>query len=462
MIKLRDILKENLDKNSSFDYGKFLFAGLNTDEADPAKLKKFLKKWYTKDEINTKDEEEFLRDLRSYTTDNKAGNLPKICKMLKPLKSKFPGILDPVKTKNKKTNLVYRGTLISVSSISKYDPKITKEYVEYNNLVVLKFNKKFMSFSVSADVAYEFATNHGTYEERIGELLEKGLIPAIISVPITDENLLFNPDFVSIFSGYDDIEEETFYLNDIVSTSKILIPNEIIYTIKDNIDKIPDKYKLEYNKILKYEKILKNKIIPNHSSETQKEKYLIDAQKKIQQYIKNGSKGTLDLFNTPITSLPDNLTVNGELNLSSTKITSLPDNLTVTDSLYLNNTPITSLPNNLTVGDGLYLRNTPITSLPDNLTVGGNLYLNYTPITSLPDNLTVNGGLSLAYTPIESLPDNLTVGGTLDLSNTKITSFPNNLTIGGDLYLNYTPISKKYTEVQLKKMLPGVKGDILV
>jgi hypothetical protein len=340
MIRFRDILKENLNKGSSFDYGELLFGDLNTDEANSASLKKFLKKWYTKDEINTKDEETFLRDLRIYTTDNKPGNLLKFFKILTPLKSKFPGILDPSKTKNKKTNLVYRGTLISVSSISKYDAKITKEYVEYNNLVVLKFNKKFMSFSVDLGVAYEFATTHGTYEERIVELLNKGLIPAIICIPITDENLLFNPDFISIFSGYDDIEEETFYLNDTVSTSKILIPNEIIYTIKDNIDKIPDKYKSEYNNILKYEKILKNKIIPNHSLETQKEKYLIAAQKKIQQYIKDGSKGDLDLSNTPITSLPNNLTIGGDLSLSNTPIESLPDNLTIEGSLYLMFTPI--------------------------------------------------------------------------------------------------------------------------
>jgi hypothetical protein len=422
MIRLRDILKENLNKGSSFDYGEFLFGDLNTDEANSANLKKFLKKWYTKDEINTKDEETFLRDLRIYTTDNKTGNLLKFFKILAPLKSKFPGILNPVKTKNKKTNLVYRGTLISVNSISKYDAKITKEYMEYNNLVVLKFNKKFMSFSVSLDVAYEFATNHGTYGERIVELLDKGLIPAIISVPITDENLLFNPDFVSIFSGYDNIEEETFYLNDIVSTSKILIPNEIIYTIKDNIDKIPDKYKLEYNEILKYEKILKNKIIPNHSPETQKEKYLIAAQKKIQQYIKDGSKGDLDLFNTPITSLPYNLVVKGDLDL----------------------------------------RDTLITSLPDNLKVGGNLYLDDTPITSIPDNLKVGGSLSLAYTKITSLPDNLTVGGYFSLISTKITSLPDNLTVEGSLYLMYTPISEKYTKEQLKEMLPGVQGKIIV
>jgi hypothetical protein len=40
------------------------------------------------------------------------------------------------------------------------------------------------------------------------------------------------------------------------------------------------------------------------------------------------------------------------------------------------------------VGGYLDLENTPITSLPDDLQVGGNLYLENTPITSLPDEFT--------------------------------------------------------------------------
>jgi hypothetical protein len=70
-------------------------------------------------------------------------------------------------------------------------------------------------------------------------------------------------------------------------------------------------------------------------------------------------KGTLDLENTKITSLPDNLNVGGNLYLFNTKITSLPDNLKVGGDLYLSNTPITSLPDNLKVGGYLDLRNTP-------------------------------------------------------------------------------------------------------
>ena len=125
-----------------------------------------------------------------------------------------------------------------------------------------------------------------------------------------------------------------------------------------------------------------NILIPRRNKEERQKNYQIVIQKKIQkiqkdiqEYIKNGSKGNLDLENTPIQALPDNLTVGG--------------------SLYLSNTPIQRLPNNLTVGFSLDLSNTPIKTLPDNLTkVGGNLDLSNTPIKTLPDNLSVGGSLN--------------------------------------------------------------------
>jgi hypothetical protein len=128
--------------------------------------------------------------------------------------------------------------------------------------------------------------------------------------------------------------------------------------------------------ILKENKIL----VPRRSPEERAKNYQIVLQKKIQQYIKDGGKGNLNLRNTPITSLPDNLQVGGVLDLHNTPITSLPDNLQVGGYLDLFNTKITSLPDNLQVGGYLNLRNTKITSLPDNLNVGGGLYLRNTPL----------------------------------------------------------------------------------
>ena len=149
--------------------------------------------------------------------------------------------------------------------------------------------------------------------------------------------------------------------------------------------------------------ILENKIlVPRRSKEERQKTYSISLQKKIQQYIKDGNKGDL------------------------------------------------------------YLSNTPTTSLPDNLKVGRDLYLYKTPITSLPDNLKVGGYLNLMGTPITSLPDNLEVGGDLYLFKTPITSLSDNLEVGGDLYLKSTPISQKYSEEEIRKMVPGVKGEIFI
>ena len=99
---------------------------------------------------------------------------------------------------------------------------------------------------------------------------------------------------------------------------------------------------------------------PRRSPEERQANFLIATNKKIEQYIKDGGKGNLDLRNTPITSLPNDLTVGGNLDLYGTKITSLPNGLTVGGYLYLNRTKITTLPNDLTVGGNLHLLDTPI------------------------------------------------------------------------------------------------------
>ena len=87
--------------------------------------------------------------------------------------------------------------------------------------------------------------------------------------------------------------------------------------------------------------ILENKIlVPRRSKEERAKNYQISLQKKVQQYMKDGGKGNLDLENTPITSLPKGLKVGGYLNLKNTSITSLPQDLKVGGWLYLANTPI--------------------------------------------------------------------------------------------------------------------------
>ena len=104
----------------------------------------------------------------------------------------------------------------------------------------------------------------------------------------------------------------------------------------------------------------------------------------------------------------------------------------------------------------------PSSLTKEDLDVEGNLILSNTQIQSLPNGLTVKGDLYLSNTLIKSLPNGLTVRGDLSLSGSKIESLPNDLTVGGYLYLSDTPISKKYTEEQIRKMVPNVKGRIYI
>jgi hypothetical protein len=99
----------------------------------------------------------------------------------------------------------------------------------------------------------------------------------------------------------------------------------------------------------------KSILIPRRSKEERAKNYQIALQKQIIDYIKGGSKGPLDLTNTPIKSLPDNLSVGGDLYLYDTSIQSLPDNLKVGGNLFLSKTPIQSLPDNLEVGGDSFI-----------------------------------------------------------------------------------------------------------
>ena len=63
-----------------------------------------------------------------------------------------------------------------------------------------------------------------------------------------------------------------------------------------------------------------NKVLIPRRSEERKKKHVDVVNKKIQQYIKDGGKGDLNLFGTPITLLPNNLKVGGDLELGHTPL----------------------------------------------------------------------------------------------------------------------------------------------
>ncbi len=86
--------------------------------------------------------------------------------------------------------------------------------------------------------------------------------------------------------------------------------------------------------------------------------------------------------------------------------------------------------------------------------IGGNLYLQYYVIESFERLISVGGGLDLRNNDtIKSLGTLTSVGGYLDLQNTNIESFENLTSVGGLMDLNNTPISKKYSEEEIRQMV---------
>jgi hypothetical protein len=84
-----------------------------------------------------------------------------------------------------------------------------------------------------------------------------------------------------------------------------------------------------------------NILIPRRSPEEREKNFLIATNKKIQEYIKNGSKGDLDLTGCINLKGLNNLRyVEGCLYLSDTSIEKLPDDLVVEETIYLHNTPL--------------------------------------------------------------------------------------------------------------------------
>ena len=162
-----------------------------------------------------------------------------------------------------------------------------------------------------------------------------------------------------------------------------------------------------------------NNILIPRRIEGRSERWKIITQRRIQEYIKNGSVGDLNLKDATIEKLPDNL-------------------IEVNGYLYLNDSKIQDLGNLKAVKHSLWLQNTPIESLGNLESVGYNLFLSESKIQSL-------GNLK-------------SVGGVLRLKHTEIISFEN-LEYVRNLDLRNTPLSKLYTEEQIRKMVE-VEGGV--
>ena len=107
-------------------------------------------------------------------------------------------------------------------------------------------------------------------------------------------------------------------------------------------------------KILNFLKEKENKEFPQKWN-------LIDKLENHPDDIQYKYEGDLELSNTNITKLPNDLYVEGGLFLMGcSQLTELPDELYVGGNLVLNDSNITELPYSLYVGTNLYTGNTPL------------------------------------------------------------------------------------------------------
>ena len=111
----------------------------------------------------------------------------------------------------------------------------------------------------------------------------------------------------------------------------------------------------------------------------------------------------------------------------------------------------------------LNLINSNITKLPNDLHVEFSLNLHDSKqLTKLPDKLYVEGSLTLSgCKQLTELPDKLYVGDDLDLGGTNITEIPNNLYVGYSLFIDNTPLKKKYTNEEIREMIISKGGTII-
>ena len=197
-----------------------------------------------KDEDNTQDEQEFLNKLwlwieegddRDYFTSNTNINwLYKHLKTLLKLKKKFPLVLDPLKARSIGKN-VYRGTTLDskiiLDAMKKGKVSLTNKSIKafgkagYSDFVQIEGSisvdlksiekKKAASFSTNFPKAYIFSQRHNLSTIFVNTETGEQTVPSLrctISVPSNSPNLLFNPDFMDLFSAF--FEQEMWYVSD--------------------------------------------------------------------------------------------------------------------------------------------------------------------------------------------------------------------------------------------------------
>lgn len=114
---------------------------------------------------------------------------------------------------------------------------------------------------------------------------------------------------------------------------------------------------------------------------------------------------------------------------------------------------VTSLPENLHVeGDLTLIRLPNLEELPEGLVVHGSLYLRELPIRTIPKGMEIDGTLVIVdCDKLEKIPDgfhvsDLELNGCLGLKN-----LPNNLKVGGGVYITDTPLESVPNGLEAKR-----------
>lgn len=120
--------------------------------------------------------------------------------------------------------------------------------------------------------------------------------------------------------------------------------------------------------------------------------------------------GNLDVSFTSLEELPKNLKVGNTLHISDCRLLDNTIGLK-TKNLSFEFSPIKSLPFALELRGSLDLSNSKIEHLPDNMRIGGDLILRYCEnIKSLPKGLYIGGRLDIKGSGIKALPDDIFIG----------------------------------------------------
>jgi hypothetical protein len=169
---------------------------------------------------------------------------------------------------------------------------------------------------------------------------------------------------------------------------------------------------------------------------------------------------------------PVRLEAGRDIALVGPGFTTCPE-LVLQGGLALDHTDINTLAAGLSVGS-LDVRNTPLTSIPDDFRCKGSLALKYTKMTALPaslwkierDKVCSYGTVDLLGSPVSDLGGLCHVNGSLALTSTSMTKIPSDFSVSGTLdvgHLGRIVIGERVNATQLNAAMTSIVflGDVL-